>query len=254
MKEAKKVLNMAINVNIPEDVVREQSKNITSLASPFVEGMEWIADKIRLSRQDVIAEILQKSRQICDDNNIEIQHLPNKFIIPFLEKGSQENPNSKMIDRWASLLSSSASKPENVHPAYIDILSQIDVNEALLLREIWKKTKDANINIFEVVFQHNPSANSERGWHKYDDVFGGIPQNGFLISSGSYRGDLPDFDGIRAKNIESLQILERQNLIKFRANQTTQLDGQQYFEVYAMITPLGYNFTESCEQYTPQKE
>jgi hypothetical protein len=211
--------------------------------------MGWIADKVRLSRLDVIEDILQKSRKICDEHDITIKELPNKFIIPFFEKGSQENPRSEMINRWASLLSSSAENPNEIHPAYIDILSQIDVNEAILLREIWEKTKKSNINIFEVVFQQNPATIFEGACHTYDDFFGGMPQNGFLISSGTYKGDLPEFDGVRATNVVSLQILERQNLIKIRADQKTQIGGQQYFEVYAMITPLGYNFTESCEKY-----
>lgn len=236
------------NIKVPEKVVSEQSRNITKLLSPFTEVMAFIGDHVRLARIDVLANTLEKAKIIADEHEIEIQALPNKFLLPFVEKASYEDVNSEMTDRWASLLVSGSENPDEAHPAFTDILSQIGPREAKLLRNIWISNKKKQVNQLETLWQIHAQKNDASAVH-FLSFLGEPPKNSFLVHAETFQGEFPDYAGLKVENIKSIQILERQNLIKLIVTNNFDLEGKQSICIYAVLTPLGFDFTEACEKY-----
>lgn len=80
-------------------------------------------------------------------------------------------------------------------------------------------------------------------------------EKGFLVMAGSGPGSFGDRrDTVMAdQNIRSLQLLERQNLIKIQTVSGEHVaTNQEVFVVNAVLTPLGFEFVSSCERSSPE--
>lgn len=109
---------------------------LTDLIRPFTEKQGLKADRIRLQREDVLIKIAQKARKRVAVETTR-QPLPPKFMVPFLEKASTEDPGSELIDWWASLLVAAFSDHQNSRPIFVDIISRLTDVEARLLERLW---------------------------------------------------------------------------------------------------------------------
>lgn len=237
----------AIKLDVPEDVVREQSENISKILSPFTESFALLGESIRIARLKTFEKTFTLASAICVKHNIQMRELPIKILIPLAEKCSYEDENSDMVLRWASLLASSAQDSSQIHPSYVDILSQLNNTDAIFLKSLWIQMKDKNINEFELFCLANPQKSSLDHMHPN---FGPLMQKyAIFISGASYYGLEPGKSEARTKNFKSMQILERQNLIKIDTRMSTDVSGRNYFETYAVLTPLGYDFTAACEKF-----
>ena len=173
---------------------------------------------------------------------------------PFLEKCSLEDEDSELINQWATLLVSAGSEYKTNHPAFVDILSQIGPSEAMLLKRVWEIRKshgyDSLKTILELYEQDTAQYIGKRPvsideWE----------ERGFLVMAGSGPSNLDNRQDIEMtnQNIRSLQLLERQNLIKIETvtgeHVTT---NHEVFVVNAVLTPLGFEFVSSCERSSPE--
>jgi hypothetical protein len=127
---------------IPPDVTRARSGAWLNLVSPLT---EWAAlkgdqirhrrDQLRIQREDVLSKIIRDAANRID-YSAEKRPIPNKFIVPFLEKASLEDENSEVMKLWSQLLVSAATEFDPTHLRVIDILSQIGPNEANYLKKL----------------------------------------------------------------------------------------------------------------------
>jgi hypothetical protein len=133
---AKASFQAQVSTEIPAQSTGRLLDAFTDMIRPFSERRGLKADQIRLQREEVLIEIARKARRRLEIENQEINPLPNKFLVPLLEKASLEEVDSVMIDRWADLLASSSFDPSSAHPRYVQILSELSADEAQLLRRI----------------------------------------------------------------------------------------------------------------------
>jgi hypothetical protein len=133
---ARASLEAKISTEIPSQSSGRLVDAITDWFRPFTEQRGLKADLIRLQREDVLFEIAQKALRRLEIEQVVPSPLPIKFLIPFLKKASLEDGDGFLIDRWTDLLVSSSMQPENAHPRLVQILSEIGVDEAKLLRNI----------------------------------------------------------------------------------------------------------------------
>ena len=133
---AKVSLEAKVSTEIPPQSTGRLLDALTDIIRPFSERRGLKADQVRLQREEVLIEIAHRVHHRSEVENQSINPLPNKFLVPFLEKASLEELDSVMIDRWADLLLSSALDPSTAHPRYVQILSELGGREAQLLREI----------------------------------------------------------------------------------------------------------------------
>jgi hypothetical protein len=133
---ARATLEAKISTEIPSESSGRLLDTITDMFRPFAERRGLKADLIRLQREEVLIEIAKKASRRLAIEKADSSPIPNKFLIPFLEKASLEDDDSFLIDRWADLLVSSSMEPASAHPRFVQILSELGAAEAKLLRDI----------------------------------------------------------------------------------------------------------------------
>lgn len=208
---------LVVKLDIPKEVWGDVAGLLGQVFGPAGQAGEWLSDKIRFYRFKSALKTLKKSKEIIEKEGVVIKELPIKFLIPFLEKCSLEEEDSELINKWANLLVSAGSEYKTNHPAFVDILSQIGPSEARLLKRIWEIRRSQGYDSLKTVL--------ELYEQKTGQYFGQKPvsideweERGFLVMAGSGPGSLGDRrDAVMPdQNIRSLQLLERQNLIKIQ--------------------------------------
>jgi hypothetical protein len=133
---AKASLEAKVSTEIPAQSTGRLLDALTDIIRPFSERRGLKADQIRVQREEVLIEIARRARQRLEIENQQISPLPNKFMVPFLEKASLEELDSVLIDRWTDLLASCSADPTSAHPRFVQILSEMTGSDAALLRLI----------------------------------------------------------------------------------------------------------------------
>jgi Abortive infection alpha len=90
---------------------------------------------LRLQQEAVLTTIAKLARNKLKDAKMAFP-IPNKFIVPFLERASLEDEGGELVELWAELLASAA---ENYEPAYLritEVLSQIGPSEVRFLKRL----------------------------------------------------------------------------------------------------------------------
>jgi hypothetical protein len=124
---------VSITAEVPAESTGRLLDALTDAIRPFTESRGLKADQIRLQRAEVAVEIAKRAHQITEIQAANIKPLGNKFLVPFLEKASLEDPASGLLDKWASLLASAATDPGDDLSVCTSILSEIGPVEAMLL-------------------------------------------------------------------------------------------------------------------------
>jgi hypothetical protein len=157
---AKASLEAKVSTEIPPQSTGLLLDSLTDIIRPFSERRGLKADQIRLQREEVLIEIAHRAHRRLEIENQPINPLPNKFLVPFLEKASLEELDSHLIDRWADLLASCSTTPTSAHPRFVQILSEITGSDAALLRTIAlnrvAQTKDLELEINSITFKYDP--------------------------------------------------------------------------------------------------
>jgi hypothetical protein len=133
---------------IPPDVTRAKAATWLTIISPLT---EWAGlhgdrlsarrDQLRLQREDVLLEIAKKAQARIEIEGGVRTFVPNKFLVPFLEKASLEDSESKLCDAWSTLFVEAARNFDPKLQVYADILSRISWREARLLEAICFSSK-----------------------------------------------------------------------------------------------------------------
>ncbi|MGH8610676.1 MAG: hypothetical protein ACREYF_01165, partial [Gammaproteobacteria bacterium] len=131
-----------VKTEIPPESSGRLVDALVDIIRPFSEKRGLRADLIRLQREEVAIAIALKAVERLRITGSTPQSIPNKILVPMLEKASLEEPNSELIDRWANLLASTACFPHIKSVTFADVLSQIGGDQAKLLDRIasprWK--------------------------------------------------------------------------------------------------------------------
>jgi hypothetical protein len=142
-------LNIDVKTEIPPEATGRLLDTITQLLSPWAEARALRADKIRLQRLDVAAEIAKRATRLIESYGQDVRPIPLKLMVPLLEKGSQEAPRDDfMIDAWANLLASAATDRHQVAPRFVSILADLNGSQARLLLKMDRRTNNPTAQIF----------------------------------------------------------------------------------------------------------
>jgi hypothetical protein len=153
---AKAKFEARVSTEIPSQSSGRLIDAVTDIFRPFSEKRGLKADQIRLQREDVLLEIAKRAHQRLRLEDAPISPIPNKILVPFLEKASLEDENSFLLDRWADLLVSAARSTQAVHPRLIQVLSELTPAEALLLRHIAMNGEFARFRLHDSVVEFEP--------------------------------------------------------------------------------------------------
>ncbi len=242
-----------LSIPIPKESLDKVGPFMHSVFGALAEGGEWLSDVVRIMRYTTVALIMQKAQQFAEKRGLQLRPVPLKFAVPFIERCSLEDEESELTDLWANLLVSAATNYDHSHPAFVDILSQIGPQEAKLLRAMHKQVADKDFDKLDALLTiYDQGTYWNSGPIKVSDD---QSSNSFFIMGGS-RHDLEKAIAvsssysttIRQQNIQSLEILARQNLVVIASDRRKEDDqDKEYFSVGAVLTPLGYDFVCACE-------
>lgn len=126
-------------MTLPEPIGQAALAFFQKLLGPVGEAGEFLTDKIRFYRWQSSLKTLQKAREIAAEYKLEVNEVPLKFLIPFMEKSSLEDDDSEMTVRWANLLASAMESPTEAKVPFIDILAKIGPSEVIILEDLISK-------------------------------------------------------------------------------------------------------------------
>ncbi len=140
---AKYELKKTVTEHVPADVVRAKNSAWLTTLSPFTQWAGLIGDKLahkrnllRIQHEEAISAILERAAPRLRAIQGPIEPIPLKFLVPFLENASLEEPDSALIEMWASLLVSSAEKYNGDNVYYVRLISQMSSLQAKLFENI----------------------------------------------------------------------------------------------------------------------
>ena len=130
------------------EVVKAISERIAPFSDPMLSELGlYVAGKIRFIRFKNSIRVLQKAKQILEDQGMEPQPVNLKILVPILENAGLEDEN-ELVDQWARLLAS-ASAGQTVTPAFPTILSQLTPLDAQVLESLWRALQSSSVAVSE---------------------------------------------------------------------------------------------------------
>ena len=128
-------------INVPEDVPRDTLAFVQQILGPVAEASDFLSDRIRFFRWKTAINTLERAKQISRNSSLSPNPVPVKFLVPFLEKCSLED-DAYLIEKWAALLASTSENCTSSNHQYINILSDISVDEAMFLDSLFDSVID----------------------------------------------------------------------------------------------------------------
>lgn len=127
---------------IPEDVSRAKAGAWLTLISPITEwaglkgdALRYRRQQLRIQQEETLVRLANEVHRKMADEQV-ARPVPPKILVPALEKASLESPaDAFMIDRWANLLASAATKG-TVEPRFVSILGELSGSQAFALERI----------------------------------------------------------------------------------------------------------------------
>jgi len=130
-----------LTAEVPKESMGRLVDTLIDMIRPFSEKRGLRADQLRLQREEVLIEIAKKARQRTAEEHVIINSVPNKFLIPFLEKASTEEVESELVDRWADLLVSAGSQYKSRYLLYTSILANLGPEDVTFLQKMIRESR-----------------------------------------------------------------------------------------------------------------
>lgn len=136
---------------VAANAAKKAIKPFAGIAAGEISGM--IGDQLRFQRWKNATRILDRAKEFCAKNKIPVKAVPIKFIVPFLDAASLEDPppKDKVGDLWASLLASNVTNLDAKSYIFIEKLRALSSNDAKELSKLVRrllKEKDPRKNLF----------------------------------------------------------------------------------------------------------
>lgn len=267
---------LEIKGEIPSSSIGRMVDAFTDVIRPFTETRGLKADLLRVQREEVAIEIAKLARKRIEVENAIPGPVPNKILVPLIEKSSCEDiSDQSMVERWANLLAS-ASIGAGVEPRFIGIMEELSGAQAECLELIafgHASKHHYPTKIFSDSFienaQHNITSNlndlisrvlgdsvaakrlKKNASTVIDLLQAGFEQPGVYLIYASVTAlttDLyVDYDSVASKaggDSTSFAILESLGLIRTVALRFTFAGDVSAFVEYCHLTELGIKFIE----------
>jgi hypothetical protein len=135
-----------VTEHIPEDVTRAKSNALLTILAPFIQLGGWWGESIahrrkqqeqlRIYRQETLSAITELAAPQLARLKPPKERVPIKFLVPFIEQASLEEPDSDLVKMWANLLVSSVANYNTDNVYYVRLLSQMSSVQARLFEAI----------------------------------------------------------------------------------------------------------------------
>lgn len=109
--------------------------------SPLTDGAGFLGTKLRGYRMAAALKATVRAKQICDDNNLNINPVDPKFMLQWIEGASMEDANDgeDLSELWANLLVSAATMHNDNEIFFVDFIKKMQRRHVELLAKISDK-------------------------------------------------------------------------------------------------------------------
>lgn len=271
-------LSAKVRVNIKGQSADKLIDAIIDTLSPATETLGAFGDAIRLGRLEIAARATRRANEIAVAHGLSLKSPPLKFLVPFYEKASLEEPENaaesdQMVELWATLLVSASS--ESSSPIFINILSQISAEDAVLLKEIYAGIEfslsesqeeyrdnksvigpefsgllDVGLGFWELL--KNRCLEQEDTLGSFlESISDALKRRGFLFDSLSMSNSPLEVrryfgDEINSQQSRSAQTLKSLGLLDFYS-EVIDFKGWPVSVSYFKISKLGFQFLQACD-------
>jgi hypothetical protein len=257
---------------IPPDVTRAKAGAWLDLISPITEWaglrgdeLRHKRDLLRLQRESVLTTIVSQARRQLASENKPIKPVPNKFLVPFLERASLEDDDSELCRRWSDLLVSATTAYDPSMVRFASVLSEIGPGEVDLLVRLVRKCRGTlsleHIEDVPHTFVHGMLERFIDNFTAEDES--AIKLHGAIIDRFEYPGTVWTFMGIEdwdfsnenwsnkdeelASNLVSVGVLQLLDGVGGKVGSL-----YWYGRVYA-LTSFGLRFIKACDRQIQNK-
>lgn len=135
-----------LKAEVPSTSMGRLVDALTDALRPFTESRGLKADQIRLQREDVLIEIARKARERIRVDGQNSNPIPNRVLVPLLERASLADSNSEELKcAWANLLVAASIGEDRNVSIFSDTLSKLDPVHVSFLDE-FGRTKSGFTN------------------------------------------------------------------------------------------------------------
>ena len=128
---------------------KEIARSVADLFSPLTEFVGTLGDQVRIYRKLTVLRTLEKAKKKAEEENLDLQPPPLRFLIPYLEHASlQEEQDKELNELWTNLILSSAMEYKSEHNLFTRILSELSPQEASAFQYITKSPGSEPYNGF----------------------------------------------------------------------------------------------------------
>jgi hypothetical protein len=273
-----------VTQHIPDDVTRARTGAWLTLISPITQWAGLRGDQLahkrellRIQQEEALAEIACRAAPRIAKLRRPIAPVPLKFLVPFLEKASLEEPDSPLIDMWSNLLVRSA---ENYDPHYVyfaNLISQFSSKQASIFAEVvGPEGSDAVLAALErIMFGFIHDFIRDNVMTFYNDLKS-KPET--LDAMSEFIDEIPRWYGVEVEHIDLDDMSNDDNYIGYRPSYSKYDDkdetdfailcGMRLLDhvdtgffvlgerwkvkvLYYAVTPLGLAFAKACGVKSP---
>ncbi len=180
-------LKAEVKTEVPPESAGRFLDALTDIIRPFSESRGLRGDQIRLQREEVLIEVAHLARQRIEAERIEVKTVPNRILVPFLERASLVEMDDKLlIDLWSQLLVSISHVNSPNYPIFIDILAKLDLEHVRLMKKI---RTDGPIGYFESAPDDFGADGSKKNFFRFLQSNSSFSEESSLYT---FNGDLQD--------------------------------------------------------------
>lgn len=126
-----------MTVEVKIEGTKELTRALVDIFSPITEAVGSLGDRIRIYRQVSLLRSIRRAKELASTEGLILKEPPLKFLVPYLEDCSLENPeDNTLLDMWARLLVDASTSPKSEHNLFIRVLRELNAPEARLFQYI----------------------------------------------------------------------------------------------------------------------
>lgn len=256
-----------VKTEIPKESSGRLVDALTDIIRPFSEKRGLRADQVRLQREDVLLEIAKRARNRLELEGKLPQPIPNKFLVPFMEKASLEDlDNTEIVDVWATLLASASAQFDEQMVRFVSVLAEMGPRQAKFLDLLANNKiegygiingwEDAPLTVSDLSIENHFRAefDSKNPSAYLTDMKKEFDRPGSLLISAVLTNYDEDFwdefqvDGLFGDDwgYDELYVLDSLALVRFAQNTNFTWGGWRFSCSYVVLTGFGMAFYNAC--------
>lgn len=262
---AKYEVQKRVTEYIPLDVTRAKASAWLTLLSPITQWASLKGDQLahkrellRIQQEETLTAILRRAAPRIAQIKPPIQPVPLKFLVPFLENASLEEPQSELVKMWANLLVASAEHYDARFVHYVGIVSQISAAQARLFEAIIGPRGPSSVCESLLMLDHSilsdhirsgflgkKARRIESAWEFLENLLNVVG----LVTKHMEVGDTKDLASymLGAPRYSIYTVLEGLGLLRYTDTGNFRLDSRWEAKVMAYrVSNLGLAFAAAC--------